>query len=151
MDKSDESKNDFKLSKNEILRGHNSFNNVLQNSKIVSTEYLKAFVSKQSTEPKLTDFSKSPHFTGNVKVGFIIAKKKFKKAVTRNRIRRLLKEAYRSTKKQTDLFSFKVNIIFTLNEKGYSYFKNNSEVKVDFFTNEMILLASKIKLKYPSL
>lgn len=151
MKNSDESDNDFKLRKNEILRGYNSFQKVLQNSKTVSTQYLKAFVNKQSTDTKTTVFSKSPLFTENVKVGFIIAKKKFKKAVIRNRIRRLLKEAYRLSKNQTGLFNFDLNIIFTLSENGYVLFKNNSEIKLDFIKREMILLTSIIKLKYPSL
>lgn len=151
MNNSEESDNDFKLSKNEILRGYNSFQKVLQNSKTVSTRYLKAFVNKQNTDTKTTVFSKSPLFTENVKVGFIIAKKKFKKAVKRNRIRRLLKEAYRLSKHQTGLFNLELNIIFTLSENGYDLFKNDSDIKFDFIKNEMILLNSKIKLKYPFL
>ncbi|HMQ67881.1 MAG TPA: ribonuclease P protein component [Ignavibacteria bacterium] len=151
MDNSEESKNDHRLRKYEILRGHNSFKNVLQNSGTISTEYLKAFVNKQPTETNITEFSKSPLFTGNVKVGFIIAKKKFKKAVIRNRIRRILKEAYRLNNTKSDLFNLKLNIIFTLSENGYELFRNNTKLKPGFIRNDMNLLTAKIKLKYPSL
>ncbi|MEZ4823254.1 MAG: ribonuclease P protein component [Ignavibacteria bacterium] len=151
MDNSEESKSVYRLGKNEILRGHNSFKNVLQNSKTISTEYLKAFVNKQSTEANITEFSKSPLFTGNVKVGFIIAKKKFKKAVIRNRIRRILKEAYRLNESHSELLKLKLNIIFTLNENGYELFRNNTKLKPCFIKNDMNLLTAKIKLKYPSL
>ncbi len=151
MDNCEDSNSDFTLSKSEILRGYNSFYYVLQNSKTISTEYLKAFVNKQVTDTAVTEFNKRPLFTGNVKVGFIIAKKKIKKSVKRNRIKRLFKESYRLTKTQTGLFGLKLNIIFTLNDKGYMLFQNNKKIKTEFLKNEMILLSSKINLKYSSL
>lgn len=151
MDNCEDSNSDFTLRKSEILRGYNSFYYILQNSKTVSTEYLKAFVNIQITDTSIKEFNKSPLFTENVKVGFIIAKKKIKKSVKRNRIKRLFKEAYRLNKNETGLYSLKLNIIFTLNEKGYMYFLDNKNIKSNFLKKEMFLLASKINLKYSSL
>lgn len=139
-DQSAKSTDTKSLRKDEIIRGHNSYLRVLENSISVSTEFLKAFINKESKDSN----SKSPLFTNNVKVGFIIAKKKIKKSVLRNRIRRLLKESYRFNKIFFNTLPFSLNIIFSLNDKGYEYFNKNPDTKISFVTEEMKLLQSKI-------
>lgn len=148
MDNSENQSNgDCRLSKDEIIRGHDSYSKILQNSFIVSTDFLKAFVNRQSEEAKTIDFTKSPLLTLNVKVGFIIAKKKIKKSYFRNRIRRLLKESYRLNKLLTGIFSQKLNIIISLTEKGYEHFRNNPKTKFNFVDSEMKVLLEKINSK----
>ncbi|MBK8550985.1 MAG: ribonuclease P protein component [Ignavibacteria bacterium] len=80
-------------------------------------------------------------------MGFIIAKKKIRKSYFRNRIRRLLKESYRLNRQQTGFFSLKLNIIFSLTEKGYEHFRNNPKTKFNFVDSEMKLLQEKIQKK----
>ncbi len=133
------------LRKDEILRGHNTYLKVIQNSVSVSTEFIKAFINKENADSN----SKSPLLTSTVKVGFIIAKKKIKRAVLRNRIRRLFKESYRSDKFFfVNELPFSLNIIFSLNDKGYEYFINNPKTKLEFVSSEMKKLHSKIKNNY---
>jgi ribonuclease P protein component len=145
MDKYDkkpaDNNNDYSLRKDEIIQGHDSYLRILQNSISISTDFLKVFIEKKS----LDSDSMSPLFTGKVKVGFIIAKKKIRKAVLRNRIRRLLKESYRLNKNFFITLPFNLNIIFSLSEKGYMHFMNNPKTKLIFISEEMKKLQSNIK------
>jgi len=68
----------YKLPKNEILRGRDKFNNVLKNGKKNLGSFIFIFYLL-STEKK---------------IGFAVSKK-VKKAVKRNRLKRLLREIYR--------------------------------------------------------
>lgn len=138
---SNENKSSHRLRKDEIIHGHNSYLNVLRNSVSVSTEFLKVFIEKKDNE---SDFQ-SPLLDTKIKVGFIIAKKKIKKAVLRNRIKRLLKESYRMNKEFFASLNFNLNLIFSLNEKGYDYFISNPKTKKSFIDDEMISLQKKIQ------
>jgi len=71
----------FKLCKNEILRGRNSFNNVFKNGILIPGKYSSILFVKSNER----------------KVGFAVSKK-VKKAVFRNRQKRLLREIYRLNK-----------------------------------------------------
>lgn len=108
-----------KLPRQQILRGYGIFSEVLNNSVTVSSEYIKAFVSNKSF--KSNDTNPRP-LESILRVGFIISKKRIRKAAERNYIRRLLKEGFRLTRN----FHFKdyldkdINIILTLTEKGFS-------------------------------
>jgi ribonuclease P protein component len=149
MDKSEgQSYDDFRLRKDEIIRGYDSYFRILKNSNTVTTDFLKAFVNKQSSEIKSIDFTKSPLFTQNVKVGFIIAKKKIKKSFFRNRIRRLLKESYRLNRNKSGIKSFSLNILFSLSDKGYAYFKDHPGTGISFTDSEMKIILEKIKNKF---
>jgi len=140
--------NDFKLGKHEIISGYSAYSRVLQNAVSISTNFLKAFVSYQSKNTVSVISTQSPLFTNSVKVGFIIAKKKIKSAVLRNRIRRLLKEAYRLNKYDFNNLSGKTSIIFCLTDNGYAHFMKNQNEKFDFIEPEMKNLSGKIKKKF---
>lgn len=86
---SQQTQHGFGLGKDEILRGFEAYKKVFRNSKIAETKYLKLYYQK-------TDFRLSPQLM--IRVGFTVSKKKLKGAVRRNRIKRLLKEAYRLNK-----------------------------------------------------
>lgn len=143
INKDDLSKGNFKLSKEEILRGYNIYQNVIQNSVLVSSDFLKAFVN--SGEKKvLTDIIQSPPVTVKVKVGFIIAKKKIKQAYQRNRLKRLLRESYRLNKHFFSAIPADLKIIFSLSEQGYDYFRENPKMKLEIINHNMIKLQKKI-------
>ncbi len=142
---------DFKIRKCEILRGHNAYLKVLNSSVHVSTSFLKAYVSQESKKPppsgltsEIKAFRESPLFTSIVKVGFVVAKKKIKKAVLRNRIRRLLKESYRLNKNSLRAIDLELNIIFSMTETGYKLFEDDSKTKIEIIEREMKLLVPKI-------
>ena len=141
---SDEGKYEFRLRKNEILRGFDAYSGVLSNSKVLRSEFLKAYIFKDNKAADLNRFSESPLFRFPVKVGFIIAKKKISKAVFRNRLKRLLKESYRLRKNTLKHDGKEVKLIFTLNDKGYDHVKQNPDVKLDFFINEMDIMITAL-------
>ncbi|MEO8666003.1 MAG: ribonuclease P protein component [Ignavibacteria bacterium] len=139
---------DLRLRKCEIVRGHNSYLKILKNSVLVSANLLKAFVSQERNPSDLASeirtFRESPLFTNNVKVGFVVAKKKVGKAVLRNRIRRLLRESYRLNKNLFTAADAKINIIFSLTENGYKQFEIYPDIGFKIIDDEMKILASKI-------
>lgn len=134
-----ETKKRYTLGKENIIRGFGSFSEILKDAKVIETDYLKLFINKEEkpyTDSESGNLSESPLLTKNVKVGFIVAGKKVKKAVQRNRIKRLLRESYRLNK-QEFCFSENLKIIFSLNEKGYLHFQKTPEEKMFFIDAEM--------------
>jgi len=93
---------DFKLCKEEILRGKNSFNRIFKKGKVVSGKYSSVFYLHAHTR----------------KVGFVVSKK-LKKATIRNRQKRLLREIYRLNKKK---FPEKFHIILLSNGSTDNFF-----------------------------
>ena len=71
----------FRLPKNEILKGKENFNNVFKNGKLVSGVHISIKYIKSSSK----------------KIGFVVSRKT-KKAKKRNRLKRLLREIYRLNK-----------------------------------------------------
>ncbi len=138
----------FKLRKQDIIRGHNSYKRILQNSITISSQFLKAFINIQDQNyysSKEDNSTISPHFTNNVKVGFIIAKRKIKKAVLRNRLRRLLKETFRLNRYLFEIFPHNLNIILSLTDSGYEYFLSNKVLKYHFIEEEFLKVYNKLK------
>ncbi|TAK58168.1 MAG: ribonuclease P protein component [Bacteroidetes bacterium] len=76
----------FTLKKSEILRGSKNFERLLQHSKKLEGKFLRCYVT---TIPREAD-NPAP----GVMVAFAV-KKTLKRAVDRNRVRRLMREAYR--------------------------------------------------------
>jgi len=74
-------KKKFALSKKEILKDQRDFNRIFRYGTVLSGYYVDLLYLRSETS----------------KIGFIV-KKKIKKAVDRNRCRRLLKEVYRLNK-----------------------------------------------------
>ncbi len=71
----------FKLRKNEILRGRLQFDNIFKNGEWIPGKYSSVLFVKSDSR----------------KIGFVVSKK-IKKAVNRNRQKRLLREIYRLNK-----------------------------------------------------
>jgi len=142
MKKSERSSGTSCLKKRDIIRGFNVFSEILSNSKIIQTGYIKAYVQTQIKEP-LNKNLFSPLVTDNVKVGFIIAKKYIRKSFFRNRIKRLLKESFRKNKIGSETLDIK--IIYSLTQNGYKYFKDNPLTKNNFTDVELKKMNMEIK------
>ncbi len=145
MKKSDNSNGDRSLKRKNIIRGYRIFSEILNDSKIIQTGFVKAYIHSKDKEP-LNKKIFSPLDTQNVKVGFIIAKKSVSKSFFRNRLKRLLRESCRLNKIDTEAKGKIIYVVYTLTQSGYNYFKEFPLTKMSFLENEMKLLNSKIEL-----
>jgi ribonuclease P protein component len=123
------------LSKAEILRGHGKFQSVLKRPLVVSGNYLRVFADIRKME--VSESIQSPPLTKNVRVGFVVTKKKIRKAHLRNRIRRLMKEAYRKNKLHFLNSEKEASLIFSLTDEGYDLFKTMPETKVSILQADL--------------
>ncbi|MCU0373259.1 MAG: ribonuclease P protein component, partial [Ignavibacteria bacterium] len=69
----------FKLSKDELLSGHDAYKKVFRSSSVIESDFLRFNYI-------LSNIEKSPQDT--FKVGFSVSKRHLRKAVSRNRHRR---------------------------------------------------------------
>ncbi|MBK8984423.1 MAG: ribonuclease P protein component [Ignavibacteria bacterium] len=145
MKKSDYSNGDRSLKRKNIIRGFSIFSEILNDSKIIQTGFVKAYIHSKDKEP-LNKKIFSPLDTQNVKVGFIIGKKSISKSFFRNRIKRLFRESYRLNKLDTEAKGKIIYVVYTLSLNGYNHFKEFPMTKMSFVESEMKLLNSKIKL-----
>ncbi|MCX6157864.1 MAG: ribonuclease P protein component [Ignavibacteriota bacterium] len=129
---------DCTLGKDEIIRGYESFKRIFIKSKVIETRYLKCYL-------QFDDKIISPL---PVKVGFTVSKKKVKKAYARNRIKRLMKEAYRLEKHLLSSFNIsrKFSFIVTINDSQSKSIDLLYRTGFQLFTNDMKLLFDKIRI-----
>jgi len=116
----------YALKKSSIIRGFNSYFDVIKNSKQFTTNYLKVFLRINS---KSNLGFESPLIDCKYKVGFIISKKIFQKANDRNSVRRLMKESFRLNKEKyfKVLMCMDFDILFSF-KKDF----NPSQTKLNF-------------------
>jgi len=131
-----------KLPKAGILRGHNSFNSVFENSSKANSGFIRAFFSAANSEEQ--KISESP--SASIQTGFVVSKKKIKSAVLRNRVKRLLKEAYRleRTGILSDDIKGSYTIVFTLTESGFDSFINGGKLEIAKLRSDMNRIFTKI-------
>ncbi len=128
---------DRSLSKDEILRGYDSFKNVFKKSKIIESRYLKCYI-------QFDDENTSPQ---TIKVGFTVSKKKVKKAYVRNRIKRLLREAYRNEKNKISIRGNMI-LIYTISDTKNNSIDNLYRNGFRLFSDDMINVIEKINKIY---
>ncbi len=108
-----ESKTRYTLGKTERLKSRKAIDQLFKNGKSFSAFPFRAVYSKQALDEK---------HVFNLQCAFSVSKRHFKKAVDRNRIKRLMREAYRLQKNELQLQlneqqkSLLVFIMFTGNE-----------------------------------
>lgn len=76
------------LHKSEILRGYSVFSDILKNGEFVQSSGLRCYFKRGRRENEKTP----------VRIGFAVARKDVALAVDRNRLKRLMREAYRRNK-----------------------------------------------------
>lgn len=126
---------DRSLRKDEILRGYDAFKNVLIRSKIIEAGYLKCYL-------QLDTNTTSPQ---SRKVGFIVSKRKVRKAFVRNRIKRLLKESYRN-EKYLLMPKENIKLIFTVSDSGANSINLLYKSGFKLFSDNMKTVFSRINL-----
>ncbi len=132
---------DNKLPKELVIRGHESFSRIFESSEKTNCGFLRAYVRTYISENK-SNFN-SPSVS--IKAGFVVTKKRIRKAVPRNRIKRLLRESFRLEKVKIPADAVKGNyeIIFTLSDSGYDGFKEGN-FKIETARNDMKKLLTRV-------
>lgn len=128
------------LKKNEIIRGFNSFKNILIDSKVIINGFLKLNIQvKKEISDNIDNIYKDP--LENVKVGFVVSKRIVKNAALRNRLKRISREAYRTNKYLLIVIkNCKVNLIFSYNQEYKNIF---NVLKFDDVSKNMRALLMK--------
>lgn len=118
--RSDLKTGDFRLPRSKILRGKRNFERLFQKSTVLSNQSIQ-FRYRIYQDP-----------AEGCLVGFIAPKKRIRGAVKRNRIKRVLREAYRCNQDYfSDLFSqkyFGVHAVFMTNSDELSYDQAEKEM-----------------------
>jgi len=128
---------DRSLGKDEIIRGYDSFKKIFARSKVIENGYLKCYLQ----------FDNDLLSPQSLKVGFTVSKRKARKAFVRNRIKRLIKEAYRNEKHKL-LIKENTKIIFTVSESGGNSINLLYKTGFILFTENMRSLFDTINKGY---
>jgi len=136
--------NFVRLRKEEILRGFEAFDRVFKKSKHIKTNFLSGYIIAEKISLKE---SNSPLKIQNIKVGFVVSKKMFRKANERNKIKRLLKESYRLNrniylKGYSDLY---ISLILGVNIESETTNEVRDINKLFIINSEMVILLNEIK------
>jgi len=118
----------YSLSKSEIIRGHNSFNDIFKSASKISSGRIKLFFNQSKS--KLN----SPH--GILKVGFVISAKRISSSVQRNKIKRLLKEAYRNVK-NNNTADIDAEVLIGLSDYGYEILQIDKKLELNELKNDI--------------
>ena len=111
----------YTLGKNERLKSRKAIDLLFAEGKSFSVFPLKVIYSFKKNNPGLKTLNFKPE-TLNLSAAFSVSKRNFKKAVDRNRIKRLMRESYRLQKNEllshliTNKESIAVFILYTGNE-----------------------------------
>jgi len=92
------------LRKSEILRGYSVFSDILKNGESIHSSALQCYVKKKEREKN----------TPAVCVGFAVPRRGVSLAVDRNRVKRLLREAFRANKERLYEAADKTNVQLAL-------------------------------------
>lgn len=112
------------LKKNEIIRGYNSFKNILVDSIIITNSFLRLNLQVKEEIKENGEIQNIKDPLNNVKVGFVVSKRFVRKASMRNRLKRLARESYRLNKNVLDINDrCRVNMLIGYNEKYREIFK----------------------------
>lgn len=132
---------DNKLPKELIIRGHEAFSKVFESSEKTNCGFLRAYIRTYISDTK-SNF-KSPSIS--IKAGFVVTKKRIRRAVKRNRVKRLLREAFRTEKVNIPAEAVKKNfeIIFTLSDSGYDNF-SDGKFNINTARNDMNKLLLRV-------
>ena len=120
------------LKKEYRLKNRKAFDATYKNKKVLSNSLLTLYLGKEKTE---VDYP--------TKVGFVVSKKYHKRAVKRNRIRRLMREVCRLAIKDNNFDKLNKYRSFILIPKIDTIGLNYQDIKTAFYN-----LMERVKWKY---
>lgn len=141
--RSDLNNTDYSLPREKILRGRRNFERLFEKSTVLKNHSIQ-FRFRFYQDPAEGCY-----------IGFIAPKKRFKSAVKRNRIKRILREAYRLNQDHfRDLFnreSFGLHAVFMANREGLSFEQvQNEMIPILKEAREKFMQLDRTKTVYPT-
>ncbi len=131
----------FGLSKDEILRGHNSFKKVIDSSSLINGNYVSLYIQIVNVNDR--SFDKSPQ----IKVGFMLSKKKIPEASRRNTLRRQMKEIFRLNKNKILIQQDKyIVILMSACSHAAAVIRDNKKIDYHILEKDILKLFEKINL-----
>jgi ribonuclease P protein component len=116
----------YSLKKSEILRGRNNFQRIFKHGEKVDGKFLRCLVLPAERLNK--------HHIKHVIVGFAVART-VKRAVDRNRVRRLIRESYRRNKKillsTAGRLDISLELVFTHSQYSSSNMRNPTYLEIE--------------------
>ena len=109
------------LKKQYRLKNRKAFDATYKNKVIISSPLLTLYLGKEKTDPNYP-----------TKFGFVVSKKYHKRAVKRNRIKRLLREVCRLSIKEQSLLNLNKYMSCIIIPKNNTIGKNYKDIKESF-------------------
>lgn len=139
------------LSKSEIIKGFSAYRDLFKSSKNKVNGNIKVYY--KFVKPGSSGNIQSSPVSLYPQVGFLVSKKIFSKSVTRNKIRRQLRESYREVKgdlnEQYNPCCF-LKLIFSLSGKGNDFVKLNNKLNYKQVKSDMTVILDKIFMETKS-
>jgi ribonuclease P protein component len=121
------------LRKSEILRGYSVFSEILKNGESIQSSALQCYFKKQKRERSV-----SP-----IRAGFAVPRRDVHLAVERNRLKRLMREAFRTNKAQlyeaVDGKDIQLALVFIFRKAGLANVRQIRYADIENDLNDVML------------
>ena len=137
---------DFSLGRKDILRGFNSFQNVFEQQTSLGSDNFVIYFHKEEVH-RAAEGNNDIKSPSGSKAGFIVSKKKVRKSVNRNKLKRYLRELYRLNKpveNKNENLSVNLSMIISFSDAAIAEFSKEKKLDISKMNSEFKNLIMKV-------